>query len=316
MATPVLSAEHFHSEEAAYEYVEARLWPTGPTCPHCGNADAAKIGRLEGKTTRPGLRKCYACRKPFTVKVGTVFEDSHLPLRLWLQAIHLLAASKKGFSTAQLQRTLGCGMKTAWFLSHRVREMMGRPESAPPLGGQGGTVEADWTYVGRKPGTKVRHGAGHMNVVFALVERNGEVRSFHVPDVSSLTLPAVLRKHAASEAHLRTDEARVFTDPGKRFASHETVTHSEDEYVRGDVYTNTIEGFFSVLKRGINGTYQTVSEAHLHRYLAEFDFRYSNRKAVGVNDAERADRVLKGAVGKQLTYQTTRSKWRAKTTKI
>jgi transposase-like protein len=308
--TAVLSVEHFHSEEAAYEYVEARLWPNGPTCPHCGNADAAKIGRLANG--RPGLRKCYACRKQFTVKVGTVFEDSHLPMQLWLQAIHLLAASKKGFSTAQLQRTLGCGMKTAWFLSHRIREMMGRPEGSPPLGGAGGTIEADWTYVGRKPGTKVgRAGAGHLNVVFALVERGGAVRSFNVPDVTSLTLPAVLREQADKDSHLRTDEAQVFRAPGARFLSHETVTHSADEYVRGDVYTNTIEGFFSVLKRGINGTYQSVSQAHLHRYLSEFDFRYSNRKALGVDDVARADLVLKGAAGKRLTYETTRSHRRA-----
>lgn len=169
----VLSASHFHNEEAAYAYVEARLWPQGPVCPHCGNMDAEKIGRLTGKTTRAGLRKCYACRKPFTVKIGTIFEDSHCPLRYWLQAIHLVVSSKKGISTRQLQRTLGVGMKTAWFLGHRIREMMKRDGGLPPLGGNGGTVEADVTYVGRKPGTKVRHGAGHMNPVLSLVQRDG-----------------------------------------------------------------------------------------------------------------------------------------------
>src|SRR5690348_10148658 len=178
----VLSAPHFHNEAAAYEYVEARLWPAGPVCPHCG-ATGDKIGRLAGKTTRAGLRKCYACRKPFTVKVGTIFEDSHCPLRYWLQAIHLVVSSKKGISTRQLQRTLGVGMKTAWFLGHRIREMMKR-DGLPPLGGNGGTVEADVTYVGRRPGTKVRRGAGHMNPVLALVQRDGSVRSFHVPNVT------------------------------------------------------------------------------------------------------------------------------------
>jgi transposase-like protein len=167
-------------------------------------------------------------------------------------------------------------------------------------------VESDWTYVGRKPGTKVgRAGAGHLNVVFALVERNGKARSFHVPDVTSITLPAILRKHAAADSHLRTDEAQVFRAPGGRFLSHETVTHSADEYVRGDAHTNTIEGFFSVLKRGINGVYQHVSEAHLHRYLAEFDFRYSNRSALGVEDSERAALTVKAAKGKRLTYVTS-----------
>ena len=301
---PVLSAPHFHNEGAAYAYVEARLWPDGPVCPHCGNVDASKIGRLEGKTSRAGMRKCYACRKTFTVKIGTIFEDSHAPLRIWLQAIHLICSSKKGVSTRQLQRILCVGMKTAWFMGHRIREMMDGSDDGP-LGGSGGTVEGDVTYVGRKPGTKVRHGAGHMNPVFALVERGGKARSVHVPNITSLTLPAVLRKHADKRAHLRTDEAPVFRDPGKRFASHETVKHSEDEYVRGDVHTNTVEGFFSILKRGVYGVYQHVSEAHLQRYLNEFDFRYSNRERLGIDDVERAEIALKGAKGKRLTYETT-----------
>jgi transposase-like protein len=309
----VLSAPHLHNEDAAFAYVEAHLWPNGPWCPHCGNADTARIGRLQGKSSRPGLRKCYACRKTFTVRIGTIFEDSHFALRLWLQAIQLITASKKGISTRQIQRTFNCSMKTAWFLTHRIREIMMRDRSLPPMGGEGQTIEADWTYVGRKPGTKVRHGAGHMNPVFSLVQRDGGVRSFHVPDVTSLTLPAVMRRHAHEASHLRTDEARVFIELGKRFASHEAVKHSQDEYVRGTAHTNTIEGFFSILKRGVYGTYQHVSEAHLHRYLAEFDFRYSNRERLGVNDVQRAEIALAGARGKRLTYQTTRRGRRTET---
>jgi transposase-like protein len=301
----VLSAPHFHNEEAAYAYVEARLWPAGPVCPHCG-ASGDKIGRLGGKSTRPGLRKCYACRKPFTVKIGTIFEDSHCPLRYWLQAIHLMCASKKGISTRQLQRTLGVGMKTAWFLGHRIREAMKRRDDmfSPPTGGEGKTIEADVTYVGRKPGSKLGR-QGNMNAVFALVERNGEARSFHVPNVRGETLRAVLAVHASRQSHFRTDEAPAFTEIGWNFASHETVKHSADEYVRGDVHTNTIGGFFSILKRGVYGTYQHVSEAHLHRYLAEFDFRYTNREKVGIDDVARADLALTGIKGKRLTYETT-----------
>jgi transposase-like protein len=305
----VLSAPHFHNEEAAFEYVEAHLWPKGPVCPHCG-ASGGHIGRLVGKTTRAGLRKCYGCRKPFTVRMGSIFEDSHLPLRLWLQAVHLICSSKKGISTRQLQRTLGVGMKTAWFLGHRIREAMTRNGNtqAPPsalMGGSGKTLEADLTYVGRKPGTKVKGGTGHVNPVLALVERGGEARSFHVPDVTGATLHGALARNAAKESHFRTDEAHVFRGIGWNFASHETVRHTANEYVRGDAHTNTVEGFFSILKRGVYGVYQHVSEAHLHRYLAEFDFRYSNREKVGIDDTARASLALKGAKGKRLTYETT-----------
>lgn len=286
--------------------MEAELWPDGPICPHCGNWDQKKIGRLQGKTTRIGLRKCYACKKPFTVKVGTIFEDSHAPLHLWLQAIHLMVSSKKGISTRQLQRTLDVGMKTAWFMGMRIRKMMERYEGAPPVGGEGEVIEADWTYVGRKPGTKVRRGAGHMNPVFALVERHGEVRSFHVPNVTASTLPAILEKQGSHKSRLHTDEAPVLRWPGLVFESHETVNHGKDEYVRGDVYTNTIEGFFSILKRGVYGVYQHVSEAHLQRYLTEFDFRYSQRERLGVDDSERASIALRGATGRRLTYERTR----------
>ncbi len=309
MAHAIFDASHFHNEDAAFSYVEALLWPDGPVCPHCGNADAKRIGRLEGKSSRPGLRKCYACRKPFTVRIGTIFEDSHLPLRMWLQAIHLLTSSKKGISTRQIQRTLRSSMKTAWFLTHRIREIM-KPATGsdlPPMGGDGETVEADETYVGRKPGTKVNTGPGHMNAVVSLVQRDGQVRSFHVPNVRAETIRAVIAQHVSTDANFRTDESRIYTEIGWNFASHETVKHSADEYVRGDAHTNTIEGFFSILKRGVYGVYQHVSAAHLQRYLAEFDFRYSNRERLGVNDVMRTEIALRGAKGKRLTYATPRS---------
>ncbi len=307
MSTSILSAPHFHNEDAAFAYVEAELWPNGPVCPHCGNVDADRIGRLQGKSSRPGLRKCYACRKTFTVRVGSIFEDSHFPLHLWLQVIQLISASKKGLSTRQIQRVFKCSMKTAWFLMHRIREIMKRDDDLfqSPMGGEGKTLEADWTYVGRRPGTKVNAGSGHMNSVFALVERDGSVRSFHLPNVQANNLRAVLAVHADRDSHFMTDEARAFTGIGWNFASHGTVKHSTDEYVRGDVHTNTIEGFFSILKRGVYGTYQHVSEAHLHRYLAEFDFRYSNRERLGVDDVQRAALAVKGAKGRRLTYETT-----------
>jgi transposase-like protein len=313
MTRSVLSAPHLHNEEAAFAYVEAQLWPNGPVCPHCGNVDAAKIGRLQGKSSRPGLRKCYACRKAFTVRIGSIFEDSHFPLHLWLQAIQLICQSKKGISTRQIQRVFNCSMKTAWFLMHRVRETMKRDDDLfqPPMGGAGRTIEADVTYVGRKPGTKVRPGAGHMNPVFTLVERDGTARSFHMPNVEANNLRSVLAVHADKASHFMTDEARAFTAVGWNFASHGTVKHSDDEYVRYEdngrrvVTTNTVEGFFSIIKRGVYGVYQHVSEAHLHRYLAEFDFRYSNREKCGVDDVQRAALAVQGAKGRRLTYETT-----------
>jgi transposase-like protein len=318
MAKPVLTAPHFHNEEAAFAYVEAHLWPEGPVCPHCGNCEDKRIGRLTGKTSRPGLRKCYACRKTFTVRIGSIFEDSHFPLHLWLQAIQLIAGSKKGISTRQIQRTFNCSMKTAWFLTHRIREIM-KPASGglgDPMGGAGMTLEADVTYVGRKPGTKVARGTGHVRPVLALIERDGRARSFHVPNVQASTLHSVLDSHASTKSDFMTDEAGVFTGIGWNFASHGTVRHAEDEYVRREtpllggpervISTNTVEGFFSILKRGIYGVYQHVSEAHLPRYLAEFDFRYSHREKLGVDDVARASRMLAGAKGRRLTYETTR----------
>jgi transposase-like protein len=306
----ILTQAHFNNEAAAIARLEAIVWPEGPVCPHCGNVDQKAIGRLNGKTSRPGLRKCYACRKTFTVRIGSIFEDSHFPLHLWLQAIQLICGSKKGISTRQIQRTFNCSMKTAWFLTHRVREIMKPADASGPLGGEGRTIEADVTYVGRKPMTKAKKaGAGHMNPVFSLVERTGGARSVHMPDVRVQNLGAVLENHASGKSDLMTDEAHAFVQLGWNFRSHGTVTHSKDEYVRREgtrvVTTNAVEGFFSILKRGIYGVYQHVSEAHLQRYLTEFDFRYSNREKLGINDTDRASIALKGAAGRRLTYETT-----------
>jgi transposase-like protein len=310
MANPVLSAPHFHNEEAAFAYVEAHLWPEGPNCPHCGNCDEKRIGRLTGKSSRPGLRKCYACRKTFTVRIGSIFEDSHFPLHLWLQAIQIIAGSKKGVSTRQIQRTFECSMKTAWFLMHRIREIMKPGDTEPPLGGEGKTIEADVTYVGRQPFRKAHRGGGsNKSPVFSLIERDGRARSTHMPDVRAHNLGAVLENQASAKSNLMTDEAGQFNAIGWNFSSHGVVNHSKDEYVRreGDrvITTNGIEGFFSILKRGVYGVYQHVSEAHLQRHLAEFDFRYSNRERLGINDKARASIALKGAKGKRLTYETT-----------
>jgi transposase-like protein len=307
MAKSALNAPRFQTEAAAFGHVEALLWPNGPVCPHCRNADQAKIGRLQGKTTRMGLRKCYACKKPFTVRMGTIFEDSHLPLHLWLQIIHLMCASKKGVSTRQVQRMLECSMKTAWFLTHRIREAMKdqRGIFTPPMGGAGKTVEVDETYVGRKAGTKAFLPVSEKQPVVALVERDGGVRSFHFPTIRANTLRSTMASNISLESNLMTDEHPIYTFVGHNFASHGTVTHGKREYVRGDIHTNTVEGYFSILKRGIYGIYQHVSEVHLKRYLCEFDFRYNNRIALGINDTERAANALKGAKGKRLTYETT-----------
>jgi len=312
MAQSVLSAPHFQSEEAAFEYVEAKLWPNGPTCPHCGNADAARIGRLQGKTTRPGLRKCYECKKPFTVRQGTIFESSHLALHLWLQVIHLMCAGKKGIATREIQRMLQCSMKTAWFLSHRIREAMAPHDGTEPMGGAGVVVEADETYVGGKEKNKHRSkrdpnpkGKGDKEIVFSLVERGGRVRSRHVQDVTAKTLRPILHEQLKRSTRLMTDDGVWNKSAASHFRHHETVNHHIGEYVRGNVHTNTIESFFAILKRGIIGTYHGVSAHHLKRYLAEFDFRYNEREALGVDDTMRAERALIGVKGKRLTYATT-----------
>ena len=304
----VLSAKHFHNEEAAYAFVEARLWPNGPVCPHCGGVE--RISKMGGKSTRIGAYKCYQCRKPFTVKVGTIFESSHIPMRHWLQAIFLMASSKKGISSNQLHRTLGCTLKTAWFLSHRIREAM-RSTDTSPMGSNGGTVEADETFFGRVEGApkKGRTAWANKNVVLTLVERGGSARSFHIDGVRVADIQPIIRENIAREAQLMTDEMYSYKYIAEADGlDHSTVTHSKEEYVRreGDkvVTTNTVEGYYSVFKRGMKGTYQHCKEKHLHRYLNEFDFRYSNRVALGVNDTDRAERALRGATGKRLKYRT------------
>ena len=310
MAESVLNAPQFQTEEAAFAYVEAHLWSHGPTCPHCGNANPKRIRKMEGKTTRLGLHKCNECRKPFTVRQGTIFESSHLPLHLWLQAIHLMCASKKGISTRQIQRMLVCSMKTAWFLTHRIREAM-RNGSLAPMGGAGRTVEVDETFIGRKEGApKARGGWGHKNVVLTLVERGGSARSFHIESAAKEHIAPIVRENLARESRMMTDEAGQYAKLGREFADHQTVDHSRKEYGYTDrvtgfkSHTNTVEGFYSVFKRGMVGVYQHCSEAHLHRYLAEFDFRYSNREKIGVDDTRRAYLALEGVKGKRLTYET------------
>lgn len=308
MANAVLSALHFHNEEAAFAHVEALLWPDGPSCPHCG-AREEHVGRLTGKSSRIGLRKCYSCRGTFTVRIGTIFEDSHLPLHLWLQVIYLMCASKKGLATRQIQRMLQCSMKTAWFLSHRIREAM-KDGSLGPLGGEGRTVEVDETFIGGKEKNKHRArrssavGGMGKEIVLSLVERDGRVRSLHVANVTAANLRPILVAQIDGASQLCTDDAGQYRHMGRDFR-HETVNHGAEEYVRGPFHTNSVEGYFSILKRGITGCYFHVSEAHLHRYLVEFDFRHSNRERLGMDDVNRAEIAVRGFKGKRLTYERT-----------
>ena len=299
----VLSRPEFHDEEAAYAYVEARIWANGRACPHCGVVD--KSGKLGGKSTRVGVYKCYACRKPFTVKIGTIFEASHVAMNLWLQAIYLMAASKKGISSNQLHRTLGVTLKTAWFMSHRIREAM-RDDGSVNFGAGGGTVEVDETFIGTQfKKSKTARGGAHKNKVLTLIDRStGRAKSIVVKNLRVSTLLPILIENIAKEATVYTDEAKWYANVGKHFAAHDFTTHAADEYVRGDVHTNTVEGYFSIFKRGMRGIYQHCDKSHLHRYVAEFAFRYSNRIANGHDDKARADIALMGVVGKRLTYQT------------
>ncbi len=304
MSKSIIEAKALQDEAAAYGWVEARVWPEGPICPHCGGFE--RISKMQGKATRIGLYKCYQCRKQFTVKVGTVFEDSHVPMTLWLQAMYLLCSSKKGISSNQLHRTLGVTLKTAWFMAHRIREAM-RVVGVGPLGGEGLTVEADETFIGRLDGVpKQRHGYAHKNTVLTLVERGGAARSFHVDSTSIADVIPIVNANVSRETAMMTDQASWYRNLNQdgRYASHETVDHSKEEYVRdGLIHTNTVEGYYSIFKRGMKGVYQHCAEKHLHRYLSEFDFRYSNRVRLGIDDVERTDRAIKGIVGKRLTYR-------------
>ncbi len=296
----ILNAPYFQDEEAAYAKLESIVWPHGPVCPHCGTME--KMKRLAGKATRPGLYKCYACRKQSRVTVGTVFEASHVKLHVWLQAVFLMCSSKKGISSNQLARVLDVTVKTAWFMSQRIREAM-RTGGLEPLGGLGAVVEADETFIGRKEGAMKRRGYSHKRAVLSLVERGGTVRSFHVDGTSTDDIMPILKANIAKETAIMTDEAGQYHKVNQHFASHEFTRHGRGEYVRGDVHSNTIEGYFSIFKRGMKGVYQHCAEKHLHRYLAEFDFRYNLRAKLGFCDSARAEGALKGIVGKRLTYR-------------
>ena len=294
----------FHDADKAREHLEATRWPNGPICPHCGVV--AEATALQGRAHRPGVYQCNACREQFTVTVGTVFERSKIGLDKWMLASFLMASSKKGVSAHQIGRTLGVTYKTAWFMCHRLREAM-TETGAAPMGGEGKVVEADETVIGGKERNKrlskrnpKNIGAVGKQIAFTLVERNGRARSFHVANVSGATLRPIIVKHVSRKSALMTDDAGQYRPLGQEFARHETVNHGIEEYVRGDAYSNTVESFFALLKRGVYGTFHHISEAHLHRYLSEFDFRYSTRDLA---DVERAEELLRGAKGKRLLYR-------------
>ena len=312
----VLSSPHFHDEAKAFAFLESVVWANGVVCPHCGVV-AGRVYDLAGVRSKPsvknpegvvrhGLKKCGECRKQFTVKVGTVFEHARMPLHKMLQAVHLMVSSKKGISAHQLSRILEVQYKSAWFLTHRIREAM-RSGDLAPFGGNGTMVEVDETYIGRQKGKPVKSGGGHKMKVLALLDREtGAVHTFTDPNLTAKDIHPILRANIAAEARLMTDEARLYWKVGKEFAEHNRVLHAGGEYVRkGDVtiHTNTVEGFFSIFKRGMRGVYQHCGEQHLHRYLAEFDFRYTNRVANGFDDRARTVEGLRGIVGKRLTYK-------------
>ena len=295
-----LSNPIFNDENAAREYLEAQRWPDGLYCPRCG--EAKKITKLKGNSHRAGLHQCNSCRQHFTVMVGTLYERSHVPLHKWMLATHLLCASKKGMSSHQLHRMLGVTYKTAWFMSHRIREAM-REGKTGPLGGQNKTVEADESFVGGKAKNRAFGPPPKKEAVFALVECEGKVRSFHIPAVNAKTLRPILVTQIDRKSYLMTDEASAYVRVGREFAGHGAVNHSIEEYVRGGFWhTNTAENYFSIMKRGITGVYQHVSQKHLKRYLGEFDFRYNERD---IDDVARAAKALKDITGKRLTYRRT-----------
>lgn len=306
MGKSAFAAKHFHNEDAAREWFEASRWPNGPVCPHCQTEKhyaTKKVGRYRCANPK--------CRKDYTVMTKSVMERSHAPLTHWAVAFHMCASSKKGFSAHQLHRELGCQYNTAWFLHHRVMEAMRRSDSdLSPMGGEGQIVEADETYHGKisearkftKSGRPRRGktGPGGKRTIIGLVERGGNVRTFHVSAAHSGTVQKIVSDNIARESRLHTDESRLYWNVGKKFAAHETVNHSAKEYARGDVTTNTIEGYFGLFKRGMKGVYQHCAEKNLHRYLAEFDFRYNTRT---ITDGERAALAVRGISGKRLTYR-------------
>jgi transposase-like protein len=304
----------FHDEEKAREYLEMTRWPNGPYCPHCGNSDEAKITRLNGQSHRKGLHQCNECSEHFTVTVGSVMERSHIPLNKWVLGFHLMAASKKGVSAHQLMRTLGLGSyRTAWFMAHRIREAM-KDMNPEPMGGEGKVIEADETYHGKRETPRERNkysppptrggksGGAEKRVIFGLVERGGKARTFHIHRATAQEVRTIIVTNVSRKSILNTDESPIYTALGKEFASHKTINHSRNEYVKGETHTNTVENLWSVFKRGMRGVYQHCGEAHLHRYLAEFAFRHNSRSALGISDGERALDAIKGAAGKRLTY--------------
>jgi len=309
-----LSNPIFQDADAARQWLEARLWKDGPICPHCGVVGEATL--MQGESHRPGLYQCNACRQPFTVTVGTLYERSKIPLNKWLAATYLLMSSKKGMSALQIGRLLGFSKKTAWFVCHRIRESL--REGGFTFGSDGSIVEMDETYHGnvQHPATKRTSGGeflktgGNANkrAIVALTERGGRVRSFHVPRADAVTVAKIARDNISREARLFTDESRLYTRVGAEFGEHSTVNHSSKEYARGEIHTNTIEGYFSIFKRGMKGNYQHCSEKHLHRYLAEFDFRYNYREALGFDDVARFEKSFSGIVGRRLTYRRTRGR--------
>ena len=302
----VLSKPYFHDEAAAFAFVEGIIWNGSPHCPTCGSVKIYAIKPNPEKKVRMGLKKCGDCKRQFTVRIGTIFEESHLPLHKWLQAIYLMCSSKKGISAKQLERTLECTYKTAWFLAHRIREAM-RSGDLAPFGGNGTAVEVDETFIGREPGSTVKAAYHHKMKVLTLIDREtGRAHSTVIDNLRPETIAPIVNANLSREAILMTDEANHYKKLGKAFVGHETVQHKKDEYVRaGDpvITTNTVENYFSVFKRGMKGTYQHCAKKHLHRYLAEFDFRYSNRSALGCEDQERTVRALVGIIGKRLTYR-------------
>jgi transposase-like protein len=304
---------HFQNDDAARALLEGIRYPNGVFCPRCGSLEPYR-------TKKPGVYRCRAkeCRKDFSVITGTVMESSHIPLHKWMLGFYLESSSKKGFSAHQLHRVLGITYKSAWFMHHRIMEAMRSGGlDLPPMGGAGEIVEADETYFGGVESAKMRTaktsgrkftksgktGPSNKRAIVTLVERGGKVRSFHVPRADKKTVAKIVMDNIHHESRFHTDQSRLYTEVGGLFGDHETVNHSTKEYARGDVHVNSAEGYFSIFKRGMRGVYQHCSEKHLHRYLAEFDFRYNHRSALGYGDEARTREAVRGSIGKRLTYQ-------------